>query len=135
MKDSLKPGLTHTFEYTVPENRTVPHLLTESPDFAAMPHVFATGYMVAVIEWACIDALRPHLDEGEITVGAHVDLSHSAPTVPGSTVTIDLKLTEVDGRILTFDVEARDEYAVISEGTHRRGLVNREKFESRLADR
>ena len=68
-------------------------------------------------------------------INVHVDLSHSAPTVPGSTVTIDLKLTEVDGRILTFDVEARDEYAVISEGTHRRGLVNREKFESRLADR
>lgn len=75
MKDTLTPGITHTMRYTVPNNRTVPHLLPESSDFAAMPQVLATGYMVGIIEWACIEALHGHLETGELTLGTHVDLS------------------------------------------------------------
>ncbi len=118
--------------YTVPEHRTVPNLLPESADFAAMPHVLATGYMVGIIEWACMEALHGHLDEGEITLGTHVDLSHVAPTLPGSTVTIEVELTAVDRRALTFDIVARDENAVISTGSHQRGVVDRARFEGRL---
>lgn len=132
MKDTLTPGLTHTLHYTVPEHRTVPHLLPESSDFATMPPVLATGYMVGIIEWACMEALHGHLDDGEITLGIHVDLSHVAPTVVGSTVTVDVTLTAVEGRSLTFDVEARDEHAVISTGTHGRGVVDRRRFEARI---
>lgn len=132
MKDTLRPGLAHTLRYRVPANRTVPHLLPESPGFTTMPEVLATGYMVGIIEWACTEALREHLDEGELTLGTHVNLSHEAPTVPGSTVTVDVTLTEVDGRALSFEVAARDEYAVISTGTHRRGVVDRARFEARL---
>lgn len=132
MKDTLRPGLAHTLRYRVPANRTVPHLLPESPGFNTMPEVLATGYMVGIIEWACTEALREHLDEGELTLGTHVNLSHDAPTVPGSTVTVDVTLTEVDGRALSFEVAARDEYAVISTGTHRRGVVDRARFEARL---
>ncbi|WP_218106725.1 thioesterase family protein [Micromonospora pallida] len=109
--------------YTVPENRTVPHLLPESPDFAARPEVLATGYLVGIIEWACIEALHGHLDEGELTLGTHVKLSHLAPTVPGSTVTVEVRLVEVDGRSLFFEVDASDEHAVI----------DRDRFEARLA--
>lgn len=135
MKDTLKPGITHTMRYTVPDHRTVPHLLPESGDFAAMPEVFATGYMVGSIEWACMESLHGHLDDGEISLGTHVDVSHDAPTTPGSTVTIDVTLVEVEGRALTFEIEARDEFAVISTGRHRRGIVNRDRFVSRLAQR
>jgi fluoroacetyl-CoA thioesterase len=132
VKDTLRPGLTHTLRYRVPVNRTVPHLLPESPGFNTMPEVLATGYMIGIIEWACVEALHDHLDEGELTLGIHVNLSHEAPTVPGSTVTVDVTLTEVDGRALSFEIAARDEYAVISTGTHRRGVVDRDRFEARL---
>lgn len=132
MKDTLRPGLTHTMTYVVPPSRTVPHLLPEAGDFADMPQVLATGYLVAIVEWACIEAVKAHLDVGELTLGTHVDLSHDAPTVPGGTVTIDVKLSGVEGRALVFDVAAHDDHAVVSSGTHRRGVVDRDRFESRL---
>jgi len=132
VKDTLKPGLTHRMTYTVPQNRTVPFLLPESDDFASMPEVLATGYMIGLIEWTCMEALHGHLDEDEITLGTQVDLSHSAPTVIGAQVVIDVTLTKVEGRSLTFSVAARDDYAVISTGTHLRGVVSRPRFVSRL---
>jgi len=132
MKDTLRPGVRHTMTYVVPERRTVPHLLPESADFAAMPHVLATGYMVGIVEWACMEALHGHLDDGEISLGTHVDLSHVAPTLPGSTVTVDVEVTRVERRTVTFDVVARDENAVISTGSHQRGVVDRGRFENRL---
>jgi len=54
MKNSLKSGLTFEFKFKVPENKTVPHLFPESPEFQVMPEVLATGYMVGLLEWACI---------------------------------------------------------------------------------
>lgn len=133
MKDTLQPGITHTMTYTVPENRTVPNLLPESDDFAAMPQVLATGYMVGIIEWACMEALHGHIDDTEISLGTHVNFSHAAPTVPGSTVTVDVKIAAVERRTVTFEIEARDDNATISTGTHQRGIIDRERFEGRLS--
>ena len=48
-----------------------------------MPAVFATGFMVGLMEWTCIQLLAPHLDAGEGSLGAHVDVSHMAATPPG----------------------------------------------------
>ena len=62
MKAALKPGLSHELKFRVPDTKTVPHLYPESPEFQAMPEVFATGFMVGLIEWACILAVNPHLD-------------------------------------------------------------------------
>ncbi len=62
MKDSLKPGLTHRHIFTIPESKTVPNLYPESDMFREMPVVLATGFMVGLLEWACIELLRPHLD-------------------------------------------------------------------------
>ena len=135
MKDTLRPGITHTKTYVVPADKTVPHLYPEASQFQSMPDVFATGFMVGLLEWACIEALASHLDEGEMTLGSHVDVSHLAPTVVGSTVVVDVTLTNVDGRALTFDVTARDDFAVITSGTHKRGVVLAEKFVSRLPKR
>lgn len=132
MKETLKPGLAHTMQYLVPRDRTVPHLLPESSHFIAMPEVLATGYLVGIIEWACMETIAEHLDEGEQTLGIHVNLSHEAPTIPGSTVTVDVALTEVDGRVLTFDIHAHDEHAVISTGSHQRAVINHNRFRARL---
>ncbi|ANE03173.1 thioesterase family protein [Corynebacterium crudilactis] len=134
MKDTLTTGLTHQMTYTVPDNRTVPHLLPEASEFQTMPSVLATGYMVGIIEWACMELLRPHLEEEEISLGTHVNFSHDAPTVPGSTVTLDVEVTEINRRAVTFKITATDEFSTISTGTHQRGVVNREKFVSRLPE-
>jgi fluoroacetyl-CoA thioesterase len=83
MKATLKPGLTHRFAYQVPENKTVPYTYPESPEIAAMPKVFATGFMIVLMEWTCTQLLAPHLDPGEGSLGVHVDVSHLAATPPG----------------------------------------------------
>ena len=57
MKATLKPGLTHELKFQVPETKTVPNLYPESFEFQAMPEVFATGFMVGLIEWACLLAI------------------------------------------------------------------------------
>lgn len=129
MKSSLQPGITHTFPFKVPENKTVPHIYTEAADFQIMPRVFATGYLVALCEWACIDLLKPHLDwPVEQSLGTHVNLSHTAATPPGLTVTVVATLTKIEGRKLTFSVSAHDGIDAITSGTHERVIINVDKF-------
>ncbi len=129
MKDSLKPGIEYELAYRVPENKTVPHLYPEAPQFQEMPRVFATGFMVGFIEWACLLCILPHLDwPTEQTVGTHVNLSHSAATPPGLEVRAKVKLVAVEGRRLRFEVEASDEVDVICKGTHERFIINAPKF-------
>jgi len=130
MKPTLAPGLTHELRFVVPVTKTVPHLYPESPEFAAMPEVLATGFTVGLVEWACIRAIAPHLDEGELSLGVHVDLSHSAATPPGMEVIARVRLDEVEGRALVFSVEAEDERERICAGTHRRFVVDRARFEA-----
>ena len=134
MKASLQPGITHTFRFTVPENKTVPYMYPEAADFQDMPRVFATGYMVALCEWACVDLLKPHLDwPEEQSLGTHVNLSHTAATPPGLTVTVDAKLEQVDGRRLFFSIRAHDGIDAITSGTHERVIINAGKFNQRMA--
>ncbi len=132
-KDSLKPGLTFEFKFKVPENKTVPHLYPESPEFRVMPEVFATGFMVGLFEWACINAINPHLDwPREQTVGTDVKLNHTAATPPGFTVTIKGVLDKVEGRKLTFSLSGHDGVDKISEGTHERFIIDAAKFNEKL---
>ncbi|MFI1735783.1 thioesterase family protein [Streptomyces acidicola] len=135
MRPTLQPKLTARATYAVPIERTVPHLLPEAGHFTQMPQVLATGYLVGLVEWACMQALDGHLDDGERTLGIHVDLSHEAPTPPGQTLTIDVELAKVEGRILTFGVTASDEAAVVCRGTHQRAVIDLDRFESKLSAR
>ena len=133
MKESLKPGIEYEFRFAVPESKTVPQLYPESPEFQVMPRVFATGFLVGFIEWACLKAINPHIDwPNEQTVGTHVNLSHSAATPPGLEVRAKVKLIEVDGRRLLFEVEASDGIDVICKGTHERFVINAAKFGEKL---
>ena len=135
MKPSLKPGLKHRFSYVVPESKTVPYTYPESPEIAAMPKVFATGFMIVLMEWSCLQLLAPHLDPGEGSVGIHVDVSHSAATLPGQTVTVDVELAEVKGRKLVFKVSAHDGLDLIGEGRHERVVVPWDRFNAKLAEK
>ena len=134
MKDTLRPGLTHEFRFRVPENKTVPHLYPEAGEFQVMPRVLATGFMVGLLEWACIQAINPHLDwPNEQSVGTLVNFSHTAATPPGLYVTVRVKLETVEGRKLAFSVSADDGIDKISEGTHERFVIDAAKFNSKLA--
>src|SRR4029079_4699347 len=134
MKESLRPGITRTFRYKVPDSKTVPRIYPEAPDFQMMPAVLDTGYMVALCEWAAIELVKPHLDwPREMTLGTRVDLSHTAPTPPGFTVEVTTTLTAVEGRKLVFSIRARDDADTISEGRHERHVIDSERFGQKLA--
>jgi fluoroacetyl-CoA thioesterase len=134
VKESLQPGIEHELRFRVPESKTVPNLYPESEEFGAMPEVFATGYFVGLIEWACIEAVNPHLDwPREQTLGTHVDVTHEAATPPGLEVIVRVELKKAEGRQLTFEVEASDDVDVIGRGSHGRFVIDAERFDKRMA--
>lgn len=136
MKDSLKPGIRYEHRFLVPSTKTVPALYPEAEEFLAMPDVFATGFMVGFLEWACIKCVNPHLDwPKEQTVGTHINVSHEAATPPGLEVTATVELIEIDGRRLVFRVEAHDGVDLISKGLHERFVINRERFDAKLGEK
>ena len=135
MKATLKSGLTHRFTYRVPAEKTVPHLYPEAPEFQAMPEVLATGYLVGLMEWTCIQLLAPHLDAGEGSLGTHVDVSHIAATPAGLNVTIDAECTGVTGRRASFRVRAHDGVDLIGEGRHERAIVAWDRFNAKVAEK
>jgi fluoroacetyl-CoA thioesterase len=136
MQSSLQRGLSATFAFVIPENKTVPYLYPESPEFQPMPMVFATGFLIGLIEWACILAIKPHLDwPAEQTVGTDVRLTHSAATPPGLTVTVHAVLEEVEGRRLRFAVSAHDGVDEISRGTHERFVIDSARFSAKAAQK
>ena len=133
MKDSLRPGLTHRHSFKISSDHIVPNLYPESDLFLDMPHVFATGYMVGLLEWACIELLRPHIEWPlEQTLGTHVNFSHEAATLPGMVVTVDAELTRIEGRKLSFSVTAHDGLDTISNGMHDRVVIQKARFLERL---
>jgi fluoroacetyl-CoA thioesterase len=135
MKATLKAGLTHRFTYQVPAQKTVPHLYQEAPEFQAMPEVFATGFMVGLLEWTCIQLLAPHLDAGEGSLGTHIDVSHMAATPAGLHVTVDAECTAIRGRRASFRVRAHDGIDMIGEGRHERAIVVWDRFNAKVAEK
>lgn len=133
MKPTLVPGLDHTLRFVVPDAKTVPALYPESAEFRAMPAVFATGFLVGLLEWAALLVVQPHLDDGEQTVGTRIDVTHEAATPPGLVVTARARLVGVDGRRLAFEVEADDGVDTIARGRHERAVIVRARFDDRLA--
>ncbi len=135
MKSSLQSGLKHSFSYVVPENKTVPYTYPESPIIAAMPKVFATGFMIVLMEWTCAQLLDQYLDAGEGSLGTHVDVWHLAATPPGMTVKVDAEVIEVRGRKIMFKVRAHDGMDLIGEGRHERVAVVWDRFNAKVAEK
>lgn len=136
MKETLKPGIKFEHKFLVPLSKTVPALYPESTEFAAMPEVFATGFLVGLLEWACIKAINPHIDwPKEQTVGTHIDVSHQAATPPGCEITVQVELLATDGRKLVFNVEEHDGVDLISRGRHERFIINKQKFDIKVSEK
>ena len=132
MKPGLKPGDRASFSMRVTAGDTVPALFADRRAFLDMPDVFATAKMVGLMEWACVEQLRPYYEEGEGSLGVHVDVDHTAPTLPGQVVTVETEVEEVDGRFIWFRVTAHDGIDQIGTGRHRRAVIRNEKFNDRL---
>lgn len=129
MKDSLQPGLENELQFAISPGKTVPQLYPESEEFRAMPEVLATGYLVGLMEWACMELIRPHIDwPREQSVGTHFEFSHIAATPAGLTVTVKARTESVDGRKLAFSVWAHDGVDLISTGRFERFIVDEARF-------
>lgn len=90
--------------------------------------VFATPAMVALMENAAMNAVAPHLETGQTTVGIEISTTHIKASALGATITATATLTAIEGRKLTFAVTALDGDNIIGEGTHTRFIVDRERF-------
>ena len=90
--------------------------------------VFATPYMIALMEEASQRSVAPFLEEGQSTVGTRLCVSHDAATPLGMKVWAESLLTEIDGRRLVFEVRAFDECGPIGQGTHERFIIRQQRF-------
>ena len=99
----------------------------------SLPPVLATAMMSLAMELAAIDALKAYLEAGEMTVGAIVNVTHTAATPEGWKVRAEAEVTKCDGRRIEFNIRAVDEKDEIGTGTHVRAVVDRAKFDERFA--
>jgi fluoroacetyl-CoA thioesterase len=134
MSPELKPGLRFAWRYTVPARATVPQLYEDTAFCRDMPDVLATGYMVGMMELACVNGMMPYLDwPREQSLGTMVNFVHFAATPPGMTLRIEGEVLEVEGRRVRFKVEAWDDVERICEGSHERMVIDAERFGAKMA--
>ena len=125
----VSAGQTATSTVTVTESNIAKTMKSGSLE------VFATPAMCALMEEAAQAAVQPHLEEGEGTVGISLSISHDAPSPIGSTITAKATVTAVEGRKITFNIEASDGVGIIGKGTHERFVINNEKFMTKVGTR
>ena len=125
----IKTGICFEKEITVTEDLLASHLGSGLVD------VYATPMMILLMEQTSAECVGPYLEEGQVTVGTAIDVSHVAATPLGMKVKCRSELTEVDGRSLTFKVTAEDEAGLIGEGAHKRFIVFAEKFNEKARNK
>jgi predicted thioesterase len=103
--------------------------------YSNLPDVFATPMLGGFMERVSAELIDQHLNPGEQSVGISMNLKHLAPTPLGMEVRVRTQITAVEGRKLTFLVEAYDEVEKIGEATHERFIIQAEKFTSRVAEK
>ena len=126
MKPTLRAGLGRQVEIEIDPDRTIDFMGEKA-------RVYATPMLVHDIEIACRELLLEHLDPGEDSVGTRVELDHLAATLMHMKVTLGVRIVEVQGRAVSFEVEGRDSVEPICRGRHQRFIVDLGKTEVRLA--
>jgi len=125
MKSTLAKGLTTTKRFTVDRDRTISFMGEEM-------RVYATPSMVRDVEHTCLDFLKQHLDEGENSVGARVEIDHLGPTLLDMPVDVTATIADIDGRRVTFEVEVKDAIETVGKARHVRFVVDLARQKSRL---
>lgn len=123
---ALKAGLRGTAELVVGEEHTAPRI------GSGRISVLATPVMINLMEAAALAAVEHLLPEGHQSLGTHLEVSHVAATPVGMRVRVQAHLVQVSGNKLAFRVEAHDEADMIGEGSHRRVIVNVDRFDRRV---
>jgi fluoroacetyl-CoA thioesterase len=126
MKTSLVPGLKAEVQHRVVTQELL------STVYPGGPPVFATPFLLGLMEQAAARAVQPHLDDGEASVGYGFDFHHLAPTPVGATVVATAEVTAVEKNMITFAIEARDHADVVSRGKHVRAVIDMERFLKRI---
>lgn len=126
MKNTLAPGQSASRRIAIDKPRTI-DFLGESL------RVYATPELVRDFEIACREFLLDYADPGEDSVGTGISISHSGATLLGMEVEITLTVAKVEGRLVTFDLLARDGSEEISRGSHSRFVVEVEKLKAKVA--
>lgn len=93
--------------------------------------VLATPMMIALMERTCQESIKPYLEQGEETVGIHVNVHHHAATPVGMTVWCESEVIEIDRRKITFRVAVYDKQGLVGDGTHERFIINVNKFKEK----
>ncbi len=123
---ALAVGMTHEMRLkTGPEH-------SAQKFYPKVPDVFGTPFLGGLFEGVSADLMAPHLGPGETSVGISMNLSHTAPTPLGMEVRAVTEVTQVEGRKITFKLEAFDEKEKIGGAVHERFIINAEKFNQRL---
>ena len=104
--------------------------LTAAAVGSGLLNVFGTPYMIGMMENAAQTALQTFLEEGQGSVGTHLDVRHTAPTPVGMKVFVEAEIISVseNGKMIDFKLKAWDEKGPIGEGTHTRAIINNERF-------
>lgn len=122
MRETLRVGLEGTLRREVTADLLAEHY--GNPGV----RVLATPALCWLFEQSAVLAVQDHLDPGESTVGTRLEIEHLAPTPPGMPVSVRARLEAVDGRRLSFTMEAQDEREVVARGRHERFVVQLERF-------
>ena len=125
MKESLRAGVTTNVTMEIDRDRTIGFMGDEG-------RVYATPAMVEDFEYACRNFLLSHLEDGEDTVGTQVSMEHLAPTVEGDSVTFEIDIIEVEGRLVTMEARVSDSVEEVGRGIHKRFVVDKAKTLERL---
>ena len=124
--DELKPGLVGEAKEVVTEK------LTAAAYASGLVPAFATPAMIALMENASVDAIQKALQAGQTSVGIEISIKHLAATPLGMNVRARSEVTGVEGRRVTFKIEAWDDKEKIGEGTHQRMVVDEARFNERI---
>lgn len=126
MKSTLTAGLSATRRFAIDTPRTIDFL-------GEQLRVYNTPSLLYDFEVACRELLLEHLDSGEDSVGTSVSLSHGGATLRGMSVTMTMTVSKIEGRLVTFDLLAKDDVEEISRGSHNRVVVDVEKLRAKVA--
>lgn len=129
MTNSYRVGDTINATQVVDENRVASHLGSGSLQ------VYATPAMVTFIEHTCRQLIEPHLSEGQTSVGVAIHVKHLAPTPIGSRVTIQARIEAIDGNLIHFAAEVRDESEAVGKAEHTRAVIDEARFLKRVASK
>lgn len=122
----IELGIKGRKEQIVTEELTAAHI------GSGMVKVFATPMMIALMENTCASSVAAFLNNGEGTVGTHINVSHSAATPVGMKVYCECEVIEIDRRKIVFKVAAYDERGLIGEGIHERFIIDNAKFQAKI---